>query len=179
MHDRVAASGTEVESAIIMAVPSESQKAVVWKKLYEAEVRSLYFADLASRCAKRKQIITALSFIFSSGAALTAFGNLANWVPAALGLVVAILIGYSISVGLDRKLMLLVELHMSWNRLSNDYQWLWEHWNDDDAARTLEGLLLRAGELSGRADAKAHWEPKIMEHWADFVYSSHATADAA
>ncbi len=152
---------------------------MVWKKLYEAEVRSLYFADLASGCVKRKQIITALSFVFSSGAALTAFGDLANWVPAALGLAVAILTGYSISVGLDRKLLLLVELHTSWNRLSNEYRWLWAHWQDDDAERTLEGLSLRAEELSGKAAAEAPWKPKTMERWADFVHSSQVTADVA
>ncbi len=162
-----------------MTMLTEGQKAVVWKKLYEAEVRSLYFADLASRCAKKKQIIAVLSFIFSSGAALTAFGELVRWIPALLGLVVAALTGYSIGVALDRKLMLLVELHMSWNRLSNDYTWLWEHWDDDDAERTLESLLLRAGELFGKAAAEAPWMPEVMDRWAEFVHSSRVTADAA
>ena len=41
---------------------TEHQANRVWEKRVEAEVRSLYFADLANRFTVRKQIITGASF---------------------------------------------------------------------------------------------------------------------
>ncbi|MBI4469607.1 MAG: hypothetical protein HY650_09840 [Acidobacteria bacterium] len=43
----------------------------VWQRMAEAEVRAFYFADLAARATRQKQIITGVSFFLSSGAAAT------------------------------------------------------------------------------------------------------------
>ena len=161
------------------------QVSVVWDKTHQAKVRSLYFADLVASCAKRKQWVTGLSFVLSSGAAMTALAAFNAWVPtsiglvsAALGLAVAILAGYSIAVNLDQRILLLMKLHMSWKDLSNEYQRLRQHADDDDAERVLEQLLRRAGDISGEACVGAPYKKEIVEKWEDFVYSQ-LGADAA
>ena len=53
---------------------NEFQQTKAWEGLLNAEARSLYFGDLASRYTRHKQWITGVSFFFSSGAAATIFG---------------------------------------------------------------------------------------------------------
>ncbi len=112
-------------------------------------MRSLYFADLANRYTTRKQIITGASFFLSSGAAATIIGNLPPVVTLLLALIAAITTAYLMAVGFDKRVGTLVrKLHCQWNHLSNEYERLWNHWYDDDAERTLNELLKRAGEAS-------------------------------
>lgn len=147
------------------------QTLAVWNKMHEAKVRSYYFADLASRYSRRKQWITGLSFVFSSGAVATVFSELGPWPPAVLGLFVALLTGYSVAVNLDQKVSLLAKLHMSWNHLSNEYERLRQHWDESEAGRTYEQLLRRAEELSGEASTGAPYKKKLVERWEEFVYA--------
>ena len=89
---------------------TEEQAGRVWEKMLEAEVRSLYFADMASQNTKRKHWIVGLSFVTSSGAAVTFFGDPANWMPAMLGFFVALLNGSAIAVNLDQRALVLSKL---------------------------------------------------------------------
>jgi hypothetical protein len=63
---------------------NESQVNQVWENMLAAEVRALYFADLASRYTRQKQIITGLSFFLSSWAAATIIAQSSTWVPVVL-----------------------------------------------------------------------------------------------
>src|ERR1700693_1971400 len=118
---------------IIFAMLTESEANRVWERMVEAEVRSLYYADLASRFTARKQVITGTSFFFSSGAAATLIGRLPTWVPAVLSVAGAIVTAYSIAVSLDRRIGALTKLHRQWNSLFADYERRWNHWSDAGA----------------------------------------------
>jgi hypothetical protein len=157
---------------------TEGQANRIWQKMVEAEVRSLYFADLASRYTKRKQIITGISFFLSSGAAATVVAKLPWWVPVTLSLIVAVASAYSIAVGLDRCIKTLSKLHSEWNRLSADYERLWEHWFDDDAEQVLTELQKRARDASEMGTEMPYNEDS-RDKWENLVYSRFNQATVA
>lgn len=149
---------------------TEGETSTVWTRMAEAEVRSLYFANLASRYTKRKQIITGISFFLSSGAAATLVARLPSWVPILLSLVVALATAYSISIGLDRQIQTLSNLHSEWNQLYADYEHLWNHWSDKDADSTLATLLKKARDASEVATG-APYDEELIKKWSQIVYS--------
>ena len=63
---------------------TEEQIVDVWEGRISAEVRSLYFGDLASLYTTQKQWITGASFFLSSGAAALLIAKLPVWIPIAL-----------------------------------------------------------------------------------------------
>jgi hypothetical protein len=137
--------------------------------MVEAEVRSLYFADLANRYTRRKQFIAGLSFFLSSGAAASIIAKASNWVPILLAVIVALASAYSMAVGLDRYISGMAKLHYGWNHLAADYERLWNHWRDDDAERILEDLVKQAMEMSEQATEMPYHE-KLIDKWRDIVY---------
>ncbi len=157
----------------------ESQTGMIWKKMKEAEVRALYFGDLATRYTKRKQIITGASFFFSSGAAATLAAEGPHWIPLILATLTALITSYSIAVGLDKKAIALSKLHAQWNRLASDYEHLWHHWYAEDSEKILEDLLLRAGQVSETATLEAPYRQKLLDKWADQVYAPYIRHTAA
>ena len=152
---------------------TESETKRVWERMAEAEVRSLYFADLASRYSKRKQIITGVSFFLSSGAAATLIGKLPPSVPLVLSLVVAIVTAYSMAIGLDRRIKMLSDLHSQWNMLNAEYEHLWNHWQDDDAASILDDLLRKAREAS-ELGTEMPYDEDLIKQWSTKVYSRYS-----
>src|SRR5580693_2731904 len=104
---------------------TEAQAKRVWERMVEAEVRSLYFGDLASRNTARKQIIVGTSFFLSSGAFAALLGKLPLWLPMVCSLLVAVLTAYSMAVGLERRIGTLTRLHCQWNTLFAQYEHLW------------------------------------------------------
>jgi hypothetical protein len=133
---------------------TEAQANRVWERMVEAEVRSLYFGDLANRYTRRKQIISGLSFFLSSGAAATIIAKAPDWVP----------------VGLDRYISSMTKLHCGWNELASAYERLWNRWRADDAERIFEELIKRGMDLSELATEMPYRE-KLMDKWRDLVYS--------
>jgi hypothetical protein len=144
----------------------------------EAEVRSLYFRDLAARHSRYKQIVTGVSFFLSSGAAATLVAKLPNWVPLVLALIVAVLTAYSMSINLDKKVLTLAKLHHQWNRLEADYERLWNRWYQDGAEEEYEALVKRASEASETATAEAPYDEKLIEKWTSFVYERYQPTTA-
>jgi len=142
----------------------------VWQRMVEAEVRSLYFADLANRYTRRKQIITGLTFFLSSGAAATIIAKAPSWVPLVLALVVAVATAYSMAVSLDRSIATMIKLHSGWNHLAVDYEYLWNHWTDDDAEQILGKLVKQGMEMSEQATEMPTKE-KLIDKWREVVYS--------
>jgi len=55
---------------------TEAQANRVWQRMVEAEVRSFYFADLASSYNRLKQILNGATFFLSSGAAATVIAKM-------------------------------------------------------------------------------------------------------
>ena len=158
---------------------NESQVKRIWEKRFEAEVRSLYFAELAAASTTQKQMITGLSFFFSSGAAASVVAKAPSWLPVVLSLVVAAATAYSIAIGLDRRISTLSKLHAEWNALSQDYDRLWNHWYESDAEAVFESLVKRGQAASLLAVTDAPYKPELMVKWGDHVYKSYATGAAA
>ena len=75
---------------------TEGQRNSVWEKMIAAEVRSMYFGELASCHTKRKQIISGLLFFFSSGAAASLAAKM-YWLPLIFAVAAAVLGAYSIA----------------------------------------------------------------------------------
>lgn len=156
----------------------EIQTEFIWKKMLEAEVRSLYFGDLAANYTKRKQVITGTSFFLSSGAAAMLAAQMPHWIPLLLTTVTAILTSYTMAVGLDKKALAMSKLHSDWNTLSSDYRRLWYHWFEDDAEEVLERLLMRARQASEVATVEAPYCKERLDKWADHVYAQYGTGEA-
>jgi hypothetical protein len=149
---------------------TEPQIADVWEGQISAEVRSLYFGDLASVYALRKQWITGLSFFLSSGAAATLIAKLPVWVPIALSTIVAVITAYAVAVNLDSKIRTMAKLHYAWNQIGNDYRRLWNHTYSEEAESELQDLERRQLELSELATTDAPNDPKRMLRWTDQVF---------
>lgn len=149
---------------------TEHQAARIWEERAEAEVRSLYFADLAASDVRLKQIINGVSFFLSSGAAATVVAKLPSAIPVGLALVAALAMAYSIAVNLDKRAAALVKLHCQWNHLSMDYEGLWNHWYEDGAEETLRGLQKRASEAS-ELGIEMPYKENLIEKWSSRVYS--------
>lgn len=162
-----------------MAKLPQNQTELIWKKMLEAEVRSLYFGDLAASYTKRKQVITGASFFLSSGAAATLAAQMPHWIPLFFTAVTAILASYAMAVGLDKKALAMSRLHSDWNHLSADYRRLWYHWFEDDAEEVLEKLLMRARQASEMATLEAPYCKERLDKWADHVYAQYITDKAA
>jgi hypothetical protein len=148
---------------------TEDQANRVWEKMFEAEVRSLYFADLAAYYTRNKQIITGLSFLLSSGAAATVAARTSFWFPLVTSAISAALSGYSIAVGLDRKAAAMARLHSSWNALQAGYERLWYHWSEDDAEGKFDALQKRARDASETGSVEAPYDAPRIEKWTHCV----------
>jgi hypothetical protein len=142
----------------------------VWDEKVEAEVRSLYFGELASSYTRRKQLMAGATFFLSSGAAATVIAKLPTCVPVVLAVLSAIAAAYSMATELDKRISTLVELHCQWNQLSMDYDSLWNHWYEDDAEQRLRELSRRANEASGLG-VKMPYDETIVDKWMERVYS--------
>jgi hypothetical protein len=149
---------------------TETQIADVWEGQVSAEVRALYFGDLASDYARRKQWITGLSFFLSSGAAATLIAKLPLWVPIVLSIIVAVITAYAVAVNLDSKIRTMAKLHYAWNQIGNDYRRLWNHTFSEEAESELADIQRREMEFSELATTDAPNDPKRMLRWTDQVF---------
>ena len=157
---------------------SHEQANRVWEKMAEAEVRSLYFGELAARYTRRKQIISGLSLFLSSGAAATLVAGWPDWLPALAAAIVAAITAYSIAANLDRAAVTMANLHATWNHLADDYKHLWHRWYEDDAEEDLARLLTRAREASEKGSTEAPYDQRLLDKWQEHVYSQYSPAAA-
>ena len=94
---------------------TQDQANELWRETREAQVRSLYFADLGARYTTRKQVISGVSLFLASGAAAAIGARISSWwIPLVMTTLTAVLNGYSISVGLDRKSTTMAKLYATW-----------------------------------------------------------------
>lgn len=153
---------------------NEGQISLVWEKMIGAEVRSLYFASLAERYTRRKQIITGLTFSLSSAAAAALAAKAPTILPLLTSIGSAILTAYSIAVNLDKTPAKMARLHHSWNQLAADYQRLWDHWYEEEAEMVLRELQSRARDLSDDATtAGPSYDENLIDKWQDLVQAQH------
>jgi hypothetical protein len=145
----------------------------VWESQIFAEVRALYFGDLASLYSKRKQWITGASFFLSSGAAATLIAKMPVAVPISLSILVALMTAYAVAVNLDSKIRTMAKLHFAWHQIGNDYDRLWHNHFSENAVADLNDLQRRESEISELATTDAPNDPKRMARWQDQVFKLH------
>ena len=145
----------------------------VWQRMYAAEVRSLYFGDLASTYTTRKQLITGISFFLSSGAAVTVAAHMPTWIPLLTAALSAAATAYSIAVGLDRKAAAMSKLQYQWSQIAPDLERLWNHWYQDDAESQLHDILKRSREASQLGSTDAPYDERRMDKWQGRVSLLH------
>jgi hypothetical protein len=152
---------------------SQTEIEDVWKRQLAAEIRSLYFADLASSYTTQKKWITALSFFLSSGAAVSLLAKTPAWVPVALSLLTAGITAYSVAFGLDSRMRSMAELHSELSKLGSDYERLWNNVYAKEAQAQLDELIRRDRALSEKATTEAPNDQKRMVHWQDYIFRQH------
>lgn len=157
---------------------TEAQVNRVWEKMVEAEIRSLYFADLASRYSRRRQIITGIALFLSSTAAATMAAKTDPIVPIASSVITAVATAYAIAIGLDRKILTMVKLQSQWSAIASDLESLWNHWFDADAEDRLGDVLRRSRDASELGSTEAPYIPKIERKWTDHVFLMRGLASA-
>jgi hypothetical protein len=157
---------------------NEGQINTTWEEMLNAETRSLYFADLASRFNREKQAITFISFFLSSAAATTIGAKAPDWIPLTMAAIVAVLSAYSIAIGLDRKVATMVKLHCSWNKVASDYKHLWNHVHDDEAERLFEEIDQRTSDLSEMATTDAPNNQKLLDKWQQQIFRQYHLTNA-
>lgn len=152
---------------------SENQIDSVWVRQISAEVRSLYFWELASKYAQKKQAITFLVFFLSSGAAATLIAKLPPWMPITLSIIVSIVTAYTIAVNLDLTMRTMAKFHASWSELALSYESLWDNVHAVDADITFEVLARRERDLSELATTDAPNNQERLSYWQDVVFKQH------
>jgi hypothetical protein len=152
---------------------TDSQYKSVWERQIEAEVRSLYFADLTHRFAQQRQAITFLTFFLSSGAAAILVAKLPSWVAILLSILVALLTAYSVALRLDVKISTMSKLHGEWATLAIGYEQLRENADGEDTDAVLSDLLRRDLEASKLAAIEAPNDQERMARWTDQVFLQH------
>ena len=152
---------------------TEDQIKDVWEGRISAEVRALYFGDLASSYSTRKQWITGISFFLSSGAAASLIGKAPIWVAVTCSVIVAVITAYAVAVNLDSKIRTMAKLHYAWNQIGLDYGRLWSHTWSDEAESELMEIQHREAEFSEIATTDAPNDQKRLEKSHDQVIRMH------
>jgi hypothetical protein len=70
------------------------------------------------------------------------------------------------------------ELHFKWNRLSAQYESLWNNVYSNEATQKLDALIERSAELSKSA-THLPYRKRLMEKWEDHVIRARAPGYAA
>lgn len=145
----------------------------VWEGMLSAEARSLYFASLASRYTRQKQLITGLSFFLSSGVVVGLLAKLPNVITLMAALLVALLNAYSVAVGLEKKIGTMVKLHSRWQEIATGYSDLWSRTYEEDAKNKLAQIVKMERDPSELAAVEAPNDEALMGKWQDRVFASY------
>jgi hypothetical protein len=152
---------------------NEDQIGELWECRIGAEVRALYFGDLARSYSFRKQGITFATFLLSSAAVATVIAKLSPYWAMGLALIIAALTAYSLAVALDSKIRTMSKLQSSWGQLSSDYYRLWNRTYADEAEEDFYALNEREHDLSEIAATDAPNDRKRLAHWQEQVFRQH------
>lgn len=156
---------------------TDAQNQRVWESRIEAEARSYYFADIASRESTLKRIFTGVSFVFSSAAIVTMLSLLPRWPSVGISVIVALVNGYQIAVGQDAKIKTASKLYVEWSRLEQDYDRLWNNIHEADAETLLHQYLARERDLSETGATEIDHNEKRWIKWLDIARAKADTSD--
>jgi hypothetical protein len=165
-------------------VLTEPQIERLWTRKLEAEARALYFADIANRESTIKRYITGLSFVLGSAAIVTMMSHLPGWVPIVVTAIITIANGYQIAVNQESKIKTAGKLHLGWERLECEYDWLWSNTFGDDAEAKFRELQDRERDLSETAATEIGlnhplwtkwWKQTCAKYASDYVNETKST----
>jgi hypothetical protein len=142
----------------------------VWEHMLAAETRALYFADLARRATRRKQVIAWLSFFLSSGAVAAIIVRSPWWVPMLCSLFVAAATAYTMAANLDGQITTLANLQSAWGQLAVLYGRLWQHVDEPGGVAELHRLQERELEPSDLAVRSAPYNESLLARWQTHVF---------
>ncbi|MDR3739308.1 MAG: hypothetical protein P4L40_09845 [Terracidiphilus sp.] len=152
---------------------SEAQQRRVWEGMLGAEIRAYYFADLSSRLYARQKWSTWAILLLTSGSAATVLASLPSdwtWIRIPFTLLAAAISLYSAIMQSQKFAVDASDLHARWQRLSKDYEALWENVYVEDAVERLRSLDDRAVEVS-KAGTIFRYNKKAMLKWEQHVVS--------
>lgn len=157
---------------------NEDQRASLWEDLLSAEVRSLYYGDLAATFHKRQTFITGSTLGLSSGAVLAAVGKMPE-LAVILPLGIAVLSIYGVVTQNLKRAIESADLHFRWNRIACDYQRIWDRQTEDDPGvlDRLQAIAERSSEAS-KAGTVFSYDEKRMARWQDLVVRNHGLTPA-
>ena len=166
-----------------MLTPLQQKRA--WENMLSAEIRANYFADLSSRYRWHQRLANWITLVLSSGAFISLVLKMLKdgqesfswlgWLPALFTLASAAVSAYSIVAQNYDRAMSGTDLHSRWNRLSKDYQSLWDDIYDEKALDRLQRLEEIGTELSKAGVAFPNRKRQMLK-WQKHVEQHHATA---
>ncbi|MFN0105543.1 MAG: hypothetical protein ACKV2U_26085 [Bryobacteraceae bacterium] len=134
-----------------------------------SEIRADYFAELAGTYLFRQRSATWATLFLASGSVASI---LVSQVSVELRLLIAIATMavslYSAVIHNQKLAVDAADLHAKWNRLSMDYEKLWENVYTDGAVPKLDALTDRSDELSKSRTLFPN-KPKAMLRWQKHV----------
>ena len=153
---------------------SESQIERVWQGMLGAEIRANYFAELTERYSRYQRWATWGILFMSSGALATILIQLPphwSWARVIFAAITTALSLFSVVRQNNQRAVDAADLHLRWNKLSSEYEKLWEDVTVDNAIYILDNLGDRGRELSKSATAFPNdkqtmlkWENHVLAH---------------
>lgn len=162
---------------------SQAQVERVWDGMLLAEMRALYFADLAVRYNRWQRALTLLTLFLSSGAFVTMIAKLPENLPykeliaPLFALTAAALSAYSFAAQIPKRAIDASDLSFRWLKLMSQYESIWENTQAADAFERLQ----KADEAVMEASKSSHQIPyrkRIFSHWQDHVEAQRGFAHA-
>ena len=157
---------------------TDDQITSVWERQLAAEVRSLYFGELASRYTRQKQIISGLSFLLASGAAATLIAHAPTWLPVLLSCITAVISAYTVAIGVDAAATSMSRFQFSWGEIATGYEDLWNTTYRKDAQQRFALLTARENDLSSQASTSAPNNQQRLAYWQEQVFRQHHLVSA-
>jgi hypothetical protein len=145
---------------------TDFQKTELWEKWLASEMRANYYADLCARFQRRHNVLTWMTLLFSSGAALSFLTRVPDWGKASFAIVAAGVSFYAIVQQSLRKISECSDLSFRWNSLAIQYQELWNAVDADDAGETLRMLMQKGAEISKGGHSLPN-DQKTMLKWEE------------
>src|SRR5437867_11598853 len=108
---------------------SDAQIKRLWEEWIAAETRAYWYAELSTKYQQRQRIITNLSQVLSSGAAVLFFTRIA--LAPYIAIVTPIVSAVTLVEKHYRRGILADNLHSKWNRIALECTRLWENWFSD------------------------------------------------
>jgi len=150
---------------------SDEQIRRVWEGLLSTEILANYFSELSNRYHRRQRVTTWASLFLSSGTLVSLLLSIPDyWVLARpfLALLAAGVSAYAVAVQNQKLATDCADLFTKWDRLTSEYQAIWENVDSGDAVQRLVRCEETGRELSRAGTAFPNQEKRMLK-WQAYV----------